>query len=140
VDIRRVLDVAGEPLWVDADRSTLRRAYDNVIVNADRHARGKVTVECAVRDGLVVVTVDDDGDGVPAADRERVFERWVRLDEGRTRDQGGVGLGLPLARSIVRSHGGDVTLGESPLGGARVTLTIPAAPSLSMPDSTNERR
>jgi signal transduction histidine kinase len=140
VDIRRVLEVAGEPLWVDADRSTLRRAYDNVIVNADRHARGKVTVECAVRDGLVVVTVDDDGDGVPAADRERVFERWVRLDEGRTRDQGGVGLGLPLARSIVRSHGGDVTLGESPLGGARVTLTIPAAPSLSMPDSTNERR
>jgi signal transduction histidine kinase len=130
VDIRRLLDVPGEPLWVDADPSTLRRAYDNVVANADRHARGQVAVECALRDGLVVVTVDDDGDGVPASDRERVFERWVRLDDGRTRDQGGVGLGLALARSIVRSHGGDVTLGESPLGGARVTVTIPAAPPL----------
>jgi signal transduction histidine kinase len=139
VDIRRLLDVPGEPLWVDADRSTLRRAYDNIVANANRHAHAKVTVECALHDQLVVVTVDDDGDGVPEADREHVFERWVRLDEGRTRDQGGAGLGLPLARSIVRSHGGEVTIGESPLGGARVTLTIPAAPSLDPADSTEPR-
>jgi signal transduction histidine kinase len=127
VDLRQVLDLEGGPLWIEADPRTIRRAYDNVVSNAERHARHKVVVR-ADRDGdRVVVTVDDDGDGVAPHDRERVFERWVRLDEARSRDEGGVGLGLALARAIARSHGGDLTLDAGPLGGARVTLTLPAA-------------
>jgi signal transduction histidine kinase len=127
VDLREVLSLPGEPLWADADPASVRRAYDNVVANARRHARDNVSVHSEARDGMLSVAVDDDGDGVPPADRERVFQRWIRLDDGRTRDEGGAGLGLALARSIMRSHGGDVALTDSPLGGARVVLTIPAA-------------
>ena len=72
------------------------------------------------------VTVDDDGSGVPAVDRERVFERFVRLDDAREREAGGSGLGLAIAREIARDQGGDVTLEDSPLGGLRAVLTLAA--------------
>jgi signal transduction histidine kinase len=86
-------------------------------------------VALAERDGGVVLTVDDDGAGVAEADRERVFDRFVRLDEARARDAGGSGLGLAIVREIVRVHGGAVSATASPLGGARFVVHLPAGPA-----------
>jgi two-component system osmolarity sensor histidine kinase EnvZ len=69
--------------------------------------------------------VDDDGPGVPADQRDEVFKPFVRLDEARNIDEGGTGLGLAIARDIARSHGGDVILADSPLGGLRATVRVP---------------
>jgi len=98
----------------------------NLLANAARHAETRVAVWLVERHGRAVLTVDDDGAGVPQADRERVFDRFVRLDEARTRDSGGSGLGLAIVREIARVHGGTVTVGESPLGGARFVVDLPA--------------
>ena len=96
------------------------RAVRNLVDNAVRHAGSRVLV--TVADGSV--TVEDDGNGVPPDDRERVFERFVRLDEAREREVGGSGLGLAIAREIAREHGGDVELGQSALGGLEATLRL----------------
>jgi two-component system osmolarity sensor histidine kinase EnvZ len=76
--------------------------------------------------GLLVITVDDDGPGIPPAKREEVFKPFVRLDQARNQDSSGTGLGLAIARDIARSHGGDITLEDSPLGGLRAVIRIPA--------------
>jgi signal transduction histidine kinase len=78
--------------------------------------------------GTANLRVDDDGAGIPHADRQRVFERFVRLDEARTRDTGGSGLGLAIVAEIIKIHGGTVTIGDSPLGGASVEVVLPAHP------------
>ncbi len=127
VDAREILDLPGDPAWVDADPRALRRAFDNLVSNARRHAHDHVDIVAEVSDVQFVVTVDDDGDGLAPQDRERVFERWLRLDDARARDQGGAGLGLAIARSVARSHGGDITLHQSPTGGLRAELRIPLA-------------
>jgi signal transduction histidine kinase len=106
------------------DAAAVGRVVRNLVDNAVRHAAGRVLVQVA--DGSV--TVEDDGIGVPEADRRRVFERFVRLDEAREREAGGSGLGLAIAREIARDHGGDVVLAASPLGGLRATLHLPAVP------------
>jgi signal transduction histidine kinase len=82
----------------------------------------------------VELVVDDDGPGVPVADRQRIFERFTRLEEARTRDRGGAGLGLAVVAETVRSLGGTVAVGDSPHGGARFTVTLPgiAAPREEM--------
>jgi len=103
------------------DHDALRRVLVNLLANADRHAEARVHV--TVADGRV--DVDDDGPGVPAAQRERIFERFTRLDDARARDVGGSGLGLAIARETARAAGGDVSAGEAPLGGARFTLSLP---------------
>ena len=105
----------------DGDAAALARVVRNLVDNAVRHAASRVQVHVA--DGCV--GVDDDGAGVTAADRERVFERFVRLDDARERESGGSGLGLAIAREIAREHGGDVVLGTSPLGGLAATLRLP---------------
>ena len=74
----------------------------------------------------LVVTVDDDGPGIPPEQREEVFKPFVRLDEARNQDEGGSGLGLAIARDIARAHGGDIILDTSPLGGLRATVRLPA--------------
>ncbi|KSW28758.1 HAMP domain-containing sensor histidine kinase [Cellulomonas sp. B6] len=116
------------------------RAVRNLVDNAARHARSAVTVRVervpadaaasggpgAGTGGRVRVVVDDDGPGVPAGDRERVFERFVRLDAARERDAGGAGLGLAIAREVAREQGGDVALDVAPTGGLRAVLTLPA--------------
>jgi signal transduction histidine kinase len=104
------------------DARALGRVVRNLVDNAVRHAAGRVTVD--VGDGRVVVT--DDGPGVPAAERERVFERFVRLDDARTREgAAGSGLGLAIVREVVREHGGDVRLGDAGSGGLRAEVGLP---------------
>jgi signal transduction histidine kinase len=105
----------------------LARAIRNLVDNAARHATSQVAVSLTTDESGVTVLVDDDGTGIAPEDRHRVFERFTRLDEGRARDAGGLGLGLALVKGIVESHHGTVVIDESPLGGARFTVTLPAA-------------
>ncbi|MCW2756924.1 MAG: ATP-binding region, ATPase domain protein [Nocardioidaceae bacterium] len=105
----------------------LGQVVRNLLGNALRHARTRVTVTLRETDGRVVLTVDDDGNGVPAAERERVFERFVRLDESRTRDAGGSGLGLAIVRTVTTSLHGTVVVEEAPGGGARFVVSLPRA-------------
>lgn len=112
---------------VDGGTSRLERALANLVDNGARHAASSVRVSVSRVADRVRVVVDDDGPGVPAIDRERIFERFTRLDVSRARDRGGAGLGLAVVRSIVTRHGGYVWADDSPLGGARFTLELPAA-------------
>jgi signal transduction histidine kinase len=115
-----------EPVEVRGSPRDLDRAIGNVIANAARYARMSVVIWLGTDGGSAVVRVDDDGPGVPAKDRARVFDRFTRLDESRT--TGGAGLGLSITRDVVSRHGGTVTIADAPLGGARVELRIPLAP------------
>jgi signal transduction histidine kinase len=111
----------------DSDERMLARLTRNLADNAARHASSRVALAVR-RDGdRVELTVDDDGAGIPAGERERVFERFMRLDEGRARDAGGSGLGLAIVAEIARAHGGSVRVTDSPLGGARFTVSLPSA-------------
>ncbi|HLM63845.1 MAG TPA: HAMP domain-containing sensor histidine kinase [Acidimicrobiales bacterium] len=112
---------------VDGDAGALRRVVRNVADNAARHAAGRVTLSLAEHDGTVTLAVEDDGPGIAAADRTRVLERFVRLDDARARDAGGSGLGLAIVAELVAAHGGSVAIGEAALGGARVEVTLPAS-------------
>ncbi|WP_097179684.1 cell wall metabolism sensor histidine kinase WalK [Curtobacterium sp. 314Chir4.1] len=106
------------------DERVLAGVVRNLVDNAVRHASSRVAVALAEDGGRAVLTVDDDGAGIPAGERDRVFERFVRLDEARSRDAGGAGLGLAIVRDAVRAHGGDVAVTDSPLGGARFVVRI----------------
>lgn len=106
------------------DERLLTGVVRNLVDNAVRHAVSRVTVALVELGGAAVLTVDDDGAGVPAGERDRVFERFVRLDEARSRDAGGAGLGLAIVRNAVRAHGGEATVTDSPLGGARFVVRI----------------
>jgi len=128
VDLHELAGAEGEAACVLGDPAALRRLVENLVTNARRHA-STVRVTTSVADGVAVLDVDDDGPGIPGADRERVFERWVRLDAARDRQAGGTGLGLALVRAIARSHGGDAAVLSSPLGGARLQVRLPAARS-----------
>ncbi|WP_394840434.1 ATP-binding protein [Pendulispora rubella] len=108
------------------DRQQLACVARNLIENAVRHAKGRVEVATATDGDAIRLTVDDDGEGIPRAHRTRVFERFTRLEEGRSRDGGGAGLGLAMVRRIVELHGGAVRIAKSPLGGARVAVSLPA--------------
>ncbi|WEX07878.1 ATP-binding protein [Chelativorans sp. AA-79] len=101
------------------------RLLSNVVSNAFRYA-SRVEVKARHRDGTLLVTVDDDGPGIPEDKREEVFKPFVRLDEARNQDESGTGLGLSIARDIARSHGGDIMLEDGPLGGLRVVVRVPA--------------
>jgi len=117
------LNVADD-LVVTVRPDAFRRLLVNLVANAARH--GDTIAINAVRDlRWLIVTVDDDGPGVPEEMREEVFKPFVRLDEARNVDDGGTGLGLAIARDIARSHGGDVTLMDSPLGGLRAMVRVP---------------
>jgi signal transduction histidine kinase len=112
---------------IDGDPAALGRLLHNLGDNAARHARQQVAFTLLGRDGCAELHVDDDGPGVSAADRSRVFERFVRLDEARARTGGGSGLGLAIVAEIVAAHGGAAIIQDSPLGGTRVTVRIPLA-------------
>jgi signal transduction histidine kinase len=105
----------------------LGQAVRNLLDNACRHAQHDVAVRLHEDGGSVLLEVSDDGPGIAVEDRARVFERFVRLDDARARDEGGTGLGLALVRKIVESCAGTVDVGESDAGGARVVLRLPRA-------------
>jgi len=115
------VDAAIEPARIEGDAELLAQVVRNLVDNAARHARGRVSLSLT---SPGVIMVDDDGPGIPQPDRERIFERFVRLDDARARDAGGSGLGLAIVREIVGAHGGTVVASESPLGGARFTVTL----------------
>lgn len=114
-------------LEVTGSRAQLARVLGNLLDNAQRHAHGAVAVAVRAEGGGVAVEVTDDGDGVPGAERERIFERFVRLDDARTRDEGGAGLGLALARDVAARHGGRLTVTDAGERGARFVLWLPGA-------------
>jgi two-component system osmolarity sensor histidine kinase EnvZ len=104
--------------------ASFKRCLANLVSNAARHAN--VLAIAGHRDHRwLTVTVDDDGPGIPQNMREEVFKPFLRLDDARNQDEGGTGLGLAIARDIARSHGGDITLGDSPMGGLRATVRVP---------------
>ena len=110
---------------VHAGPVALKRAFGNLVGNGLKYGH-RVRVGLARSAESVVVTVDDDGPGIAEAEHERVFRPFFRLEASRNRETGGVGLGLAVARSIVRAHGGDITLTNRPEGGLRVTVELPA--------------
>jgi signal transduction histidine kinase len=111
---------------VTGDPSQLARVVRNVLANAVRHAASRVELTLTEREAVELL-VDDDGPGIPVDDRQRVFERFVRLDEARRQTEGGTGLGLAIAHDIVVAHGGAIAIADAPIGGARVLVTLPAA-------------
>lgn len=115
----------GDPQWTVGDPDGLRRAVDNLVRNAVRHARSRVELAAAPDGAGVAVSVVDDGPGIAPADRDRVFDRFTRLDDARARDGAeGAGLGLSIVRELVRLHGGTVTLDDAEPG-LRVTIQLP---------------
>lgn len=114
-----------DPAVVQGDALRLGQLVRNLTDNAARHAANKVWLALSATDGMVEFLVSDDGPGIPEEDRERVFDRFVRLDDSRSRGEGGSGLGLALARSIARSHGGEVTIVASHHGGATLLARLP---------------
>lgn len=135
-EARRLREDGGHDLRVDSsgvsavrvlgDAEALGRVVRNLGENAARHARTRVAFTLGGAEGRARLYVDDDGPGVPEADRAHVFERFVRLDEARSRGTGGTGLGLAIVAELVAAHGGTVTVGAAPgLGGARFTVTLP---------------
>ncbi len=111
------LDIRVRPLAV-------KRCVGNLVANAQRHA-DHVWISAKREPQFVSVIVDDDGVGIPAEHREKVFRPFYRRDEARNQDQGGAGLGLSIARDIARSHGGDLVLADSPRGGLRAAVRLP---------------
>ena len=114
--------------WVTGSRVRLTRLLTNLVNNAERHARSRIEVVVARKEDDVVIEVHDDGAGIPESERERIFERFSRLDESRERDPEGSGLGLAISREIAQAKGGTLKAGHSDLlGGAVFILTLPAA-------------
>ncbi len=107
------------------DEAQLDRLVRNLMDNASRHARATITVSLQQVAGDVVLTIDDDGAGISTSDRERIFERFVRLEEARDRDSGGTGLGLAIVREIAHAHHGTVTVSDAATGGARFEVRLP---------------
>ena len=113
----------GHPI-VTVRPAAFRRCLANLVSNAARFAK-EISITGHRDHRWLTVNVDDDGPGIPVELREEVFRPFLRLDDARNQDEGGTGLGLAIARDIARSHGGDITLGESPMGGLRATVRVP---------------
>jgi signal transduction histidine kinase len=110
---------------VRGDRSQLVRLVGNLLDNAVRHAESRVSLSLGEADGRVRLRVEDDGRGVAAPERHRIFERFVRLEDARDRDSGGSGLGLAIVSEVAVQHGGAAEVGEASMGGARFEVWLP---------------
>jgi len=113
----------GHPI-VTVRPAAFKRCLANLVSNASRFAR-TVSITGHRDHRWLTVTIDDDGPGIPPAMRDEVFKPFLRLDDARNQDEGGTGLGLAIARDIARSHGGDITLADGPLGGLRAVVRVP---------------
>ncbi len=107
---------------VDGDHRYLSRAAANLLRNGVHYARSQVEISVNTENGLTILTVDDDGAGIPVSEREHLFEPFSRLDKSRDRASGGFGIGLAIVKQIARWHGGTATISDAPLGGARVQI------------------
>lgn len=134
-EARRTTTVAVElkvrdGVLLTGDEPQLRRLVRNLLDNAVRHAHHQIAVHLTQTNSVVILDVDDDGPGIPVPLREHVFERFARLDESRSRDAGGAGLGLAMARTITELHGGNMSALDAPtLGGARLSVRLPLSPA-----------
>lgn len=132
--LRQTAEPAGRTVHVDLTGDTtlalrptaFRRLVANLIGNAARYGNSAVWVSAERREGWLVLTVEDDGPGIPEDEREAVFRPFYRLDAARNQDVTGTGLGLAIARDVARSHGGDIELGPSGHGGLKATVRLPA--------------
>ncbi len=118
------LEIEGDPV-VSVRPQAFRRLLGNLVANASRYG-DRIEIRAVHDDRYLTVTVDDDGPGIPEEMREEVFKPFLRLDAARNQDHPGTGLGLAIARDIARGHGGDIVLEESPLGGLRAKVKVPA--------------
>lgn len=120
------VDPAARSLLVDTAK--LHDALRNLVENAVAYAPPDTTITLAARtrDGRLVMTVSDEGPGIPEADLSRIFERFYRVDKARSRESGGTGLGLSIVKHLVEILGGDVRAENRPAGGAVFTVTLPA--------------
>jgi len=126
VDTHRVTAVK-----VHGERKSLAHLVRNLLDNAATHAASRIVISTSLEGGVPVLRVDDDGPGIPEADRERIFERFTRLSSSRSRDSGGAGLGLSLVRRIAEQHGGVARALPSPEGGARFEVRFPRVETYS---------
>ena len=117
-------ELTGEP-DIHVRPNAFSRLLNNVVGNAMRYAKN-IHIDASHTDGWLNIVIDDDGPGIPPESRDDVFKPFVRLDEARNLDASGTGLGLSIARDIARSHGGDITLEDSPMGGLRAVVRVPA--------------
>ena len=132
---------AGEPVTFSGPRgvtisgrpTALRRAVSNLVDNAVKYGRS-AAVSLIPETERVVITVEDEGPGIPRSEREKVFDPFYRVEYSRNPETGGVGLGLSVTRSIVWEHGGDITLATRKGGGLSVRMELPAGPGPSSPD------
>lgn len=110
---------------VTGDAARLGQVVRNILMNADRHAATTITITLTVDDQTAVVRIDNDGDRIPASERDRIFERFVRLDQSRSRENGGSGLGLAISREIVTAHQGTIHVAETVEHQTRLVLLLP---------------
>jgi signal transduction histidine kinase len=115
-----------DPVLALVDPDAAARVIDNLLSNADRHATSLITVEVRDGHGWAVLSVSDDGPGIPVGERDRVFQRFTRLDESRSQYSGGSGLGLAIVHQVMRSAGGSIVL-EDAGPGLRAVVTLPKA-------------
>jgi two-component system, OmpR family, sensor kinase ParS len=115
--------------YVEGDYRYLSRAVGNLIRNAVRYSRTQVLVSVDCVDHQFIVTVDDDGNGIPADERERLFEPFARIDQSRDRASGGFGIGLAIVKQVARWHGGDAQIADATIGGARLQISWPVTSS-----------
>lgn len=125
----RVADVPPEDLYVPADEDRLRALMDNLVENAIKFSppEGIIEISAAVGDGILRLEVTDEGPGVHAGDRERIFERFAQTPAGRAVPARGIGLGLTICREVAHSHGGTIAVTERPGGGSRFVVELPGA-------------
>jgi two-component system, OmpR family, sensor kinase len=121
------LEFIERPLFVEGDQERLRQVLDNLLANVRQHtpAGAPVLIVLDAEDEQVVLTVEDSGPGVPAADSELVFDRFSRLDVARGRERGGAGLGLAIVRAIVTAHGGEISVRAARPHGAIFEIRLP---------------
>ena len=120
---RAIVVFHGHPI-ITVRPAAFKRCLANLVANAARFARS-VSLTGHRDHRWLTITVDDDGPGIPSGMREEVFKPFMRLDDARNQDEGGTGLGLAIARDVARSHGGDIILSDSPMGGLRATVRVP---------------
>ena len=128
-----------EPVTIDGSAIDLRRLVRNLVDNASRHAESRITLAVRQTETEAVMVVADDGPGIATQDRQRVFERFTRLDEARARDDGGTGLGLSIVAQIAAAHGGDVAVVDHDLGGAAFRVRLSRENNVVSSDARSKR-